>query len=66
MLREIVGASTLATWLMPDKKRHHKKMPIMSTTTVLAGLGVGAYLLYRNQMNKNSHSHSGDNAGTEE
>jgi uncharacterized membrane protein YebE (DUF533 family) len=56
MIRELIGAGTIASMLMPNKKKHRRMMPKMSTAATLVGIGVGAYLAYKNQTDKNSHN----------
>lgn len=52
MMREIIGAGALGSWLMPNKKKHRRMLPKMSTAATIVGIGVGAYLAYKNQMDK--------------
>lgn len=52
MIRELIGAGTLASMLIPNKRRHRRMMPKMSTAATLVGIGVGAYIAYKNQMDK--------------
>ncbi|NLM36068.1 MAG: hypothetical protein GX206_11565 [Clostridiales bacterium] len=55
MIREIIGATSLASMIMPNKKRK-KNMAGISKTAAIVGLGVGAYVAYKNQMNKQDNS----------
>jgi uncharacterized membrane protein YebE (DUF533 family) len=54
MIREIIGAGTIASMFMPNKRKRRRMMPKMSTTATIVGIGVGAYLAYKNQMDKNN------------
>lgn len=56
MIREIIGATSLASMLMPNKVKKRKMMPSISKTAAVLGLGVGAYVAYKNQMNKQDNS----------
>jgi hypothetical protein len=51
-MKEIIGATALGSLIMPRKKKHRRMMPKMGTAATLVGIGVGAYLAYKNQMDK--------------
>jgi hypothetical protein len=50
MIREIIGAKTVASMLMPGKRRKRRNMmPSMSTMGVLAGVGIAYMAMRRNK-----------------
>jgi hypothetical protein len=47
MIREIIGAKTIVSMLMPDRRRKRRSMmPSMSTMGMIAGVGI-AYMAMR-------------------
>jgi flagellar basal body-associated protein FliL len=52
MIREIIGAKTVASMFMPNKRRKRKIMvPSMSTMGVLAGVGIAYMAMRKNKAN---------------
>lgn len=50
MIKEIVGATTVANWLMPNRRRKrmtNTALGIAGTVATLAGLGAAAYMMYK-------------------
>jgi|BioPla2DNA2_1021312.scaffolds.fasta_scaffold01863_2 uncharacterized membrane protein YebE (DUF533 family) len=52
LIREMIGGASLASMLMPNKRKRRKITPGMSKTAALLGLGVGVYMAYKNQSNR--------------
>ena len=44
LIREMIGGASLASMLMPNKRKRRKITPGMSKTAALLGLGVGVYM----------------------
>jgi predicted metal-binding membrane protein len=52
MIREIIGARTVASAFMPKKRRRKKAMmPSMSAMGILAGAGIAYMAMRRNKAN---------------
>lgn len=56
MIREIIGAKTVASMLIPGKKRKRRSMmPSMSTMGVLAGVGIAYMAMRKNKAGNEEH-----------
>ena len=56
MIREMIGARTMASVFMPKKRRRRKMMmPSMSAVGMLAGAGIAYMAMRRNKENSDEH-----------
>jgi uncharacterized membrane protein YebE (DUF533 family) len=51
MIREIIGGKTVASMLMPKKRRRKMMVPSVSTVGILAGAGIAYMAMRRNKQN---------------
>jgi uncharacterized membrane protein YebE (DUF533 family) len=56
MLREIIGGKTVASMLMPKRRRRKVMMPSMSAMGILAGAGIAYMAMRRNKSNNDEHN----------
>jgi hypothetical protein len=56
MIREIIGAKTIVSMLMPDRrKKRRNMMPSMSTMGMIAGVGIAYMAMRRNKTGNQDH-----------
>jgi hypothetical protein len=58
MMREMIGATTLASVFMPKKRRRRKMMmmPSMSAMGMIAGAGIAYMAMRRNKENNDQNN----------
>lgn len=50
MIKEIVGATAVANWLMPNRRKKrmtNTALGVAGTVATIAGLGAAAYMMYK-------------------